>query len=260
MDILLSNILISAKNYLLKSNDERMMFDWLVLKQHDFGLAKSFRHSVPQIQEETKIARYSQEKITQRFVDMGFLTVGKVYHQNNPYRSFFVDFSVLSKPELLGQLVKPGTDTYNSLISNFSHWANEQKKEMKPLSKKQRKEAETEVQAIEALFPRLVEQWNERVDMYNNGELTQEKPSRSRVYVASFVPTKNAKMLMGKLRVKYPDEAIIKAFMVYADEIMRGKIKTPKSILLYFLTCNEGEFDVVNNCYNYYVTSYGRSV
>lgn len=260
MEILLSNILNSAKNYLLKSNDERMMFDWLVLKQHDFGLAKPFRHSVPQIQEATKIARYSQEKIAQRFVDMGFLTVDVVYHQNNPYRSFFVDFSVLSKPEVLGHIVKPGTDTYNSLISNFSHWAKEQKKELKPLSKRQRKEAEADVQAVEALFPKLVEQWNERVEMYNNGELTKEKPSRVRVYVATFAPTKNAKMLMRKLRVKYPDEAIIKAFLVYADEIMKEKIKMPKSVLLYFLTCNEGEFGVVNNCYNRYVTMYGSRV
>ena len=133
MDILLSNILNSAKNYLLESNDERMMFDWLILKQHDFGHAKPFRHSILQIKEDTKIARYTQEKITQRFVKMGFLTVGVVCHQNNPYRSFFINFSVLSKPEVLRQIVKQDTDTYNSLISNFSHWAKEQKKELKPL-------------------------------------------------------------------------------------------------------------------------------
>ena len=259
MEILLSNILNSAKNYILKTNDERMFFDWLVLKQHDFGLAKPFRHSVPQIQQDTKIARYSQEKITKRFVDLGFLTVGVVCHQNNPYRSFFVDFAVLSRPEVLEKIVRPGTDTYNSLISNFSHWATEQKKELKPLTKKQRKEAETEAQAIEALFRRLVDQWNERVEMFNNGKLTGEKPSRTKVYVATFAATKNAKILMGKLRVKYADETIVNAFLVFADEILKGRIKPPKNVLLYFLTCNEGDFDVVNNCYNYFITSYERN-
>ena len=95
--------------------------------------------------------------------------------------------------------------------------------------------------------------------MYNNGELTAEKPKRTRVHVQTFPPTKNAKKLLGKLRSVYSEEVIYKAFMAYADRALRGDIQPKNSILLYFLTCNDGEFELVDRCYNDYACNYGRN-
>ena len=250
---------MTAKEYILQSNDERMMFDWLVQKQIDFGVTKPFRHSIIQVEEATRIKRKMQKLILDSFVSMGFLQISITYHDNNPYRSYFVDFSKLADPNVLGQIIRPGSEIFNHQITNYKQLAGEQKKGLKPPTKKSIKEAEKEAKAIEAMFPKLAQQWNERVDMYNNGELTSQKPARAKVHIETFSQTKNAKKLVGKLRGMYSEEVILKAFMVYADYVLTGSMQPKNSILMYFLTCNDGEFEVVNKCYDYYGCNYGRN-
>ncbi len=259
MDIKLSNIVNNIKDYRLKNNDERTLFDWLVLKQYDFGLGKPFRHSVSQVQEATLTTKYLQKQIFEKFVKMGFLTLGTERYQNNPYRTFFVDFSVLTKPEILSQIIEPGSETYNNLISFFSHWASEQKKASKPLTKKQQKETEAEAKEVDNLLQSLAESWNDRVDLYNCGAITLdgEKPQRTKVHVSTFAPSCKEKRLFLKLLRTYNVQAISKAFMAYADMVIREEIK-PKNLLPYFLTrTDDGEFSVFKDCTNHYNINYG---
>lgn len=258
MDIKLSNIVCNIKDYRLRNNDERTLFDWLVIKQHDFGLGKPFLHSVAQIQNATLTTKYLQKQVFAKYVGMGFLELGKETYLNNPYRTFFVKFDVLSKPEVLGQIIEPGSETYNNLISHFTHWASEQKKELKPPSKKKQKEIEAEAKAVDDLLKNFVETWNGRVDMYNNGEMTAKKPERKKVHVSTFAPSSNDKRLLTKLLRDNNVEAIMKAFMVFADMVVKGEIE-PKSTLPYFLTrTDDGEFSVFIECTNRYNIDYGR--
>lgn len=250
MDIKLSNIVNNIKDYILKNNDERTLFDWLVLKQYDFGLGKPFLHSVVQVQEATLTTKHLQKQIFGKFVSMGFLTLGMERYLNNPYRTFFVDFSVLAKPQILSQIIEPGSDTYNNLISYFSHWASEQKKALKPLTKKKQKELEAEAKAVNDLLISLVETWNSRVKMYNT------KNPEHKMYVSTFAPSNEDNRLFAKLRKTYNDQAIREAFIVYADMVIKDEI-TPKRILPYFLTRNDdGEFSLVKYCNDRFITLY----
>ncbi len=255
-----SNILRMARDYRL-SIEERMMFDWLVVKQEDFGLEKPFRHSIPQVQEATGIARHSQEKAMKHFTSLGFLKIGTDYYQNNPYRTYFVNFSILGKPEVLREIIKADTETFK----DFSEWINElaakQAKQEKPLSKTKQKQLEKEKAKAEAdteiLYNRLCETWKSRVDLYNNGELTGEMPKRTKIYDQLPLGL-NGKRLLWRLSKKYDGQTICNAFVVYADGCLIETIK-PRNIFLYFLKYEDGDFPVVDDMINYHALNYGKN-
>ena len=258
MDLRLSNIVNNIKDYRLSSNDERTLFDWLVVKQYDFGLGKPFLHSVAQVQEATMTTKFLQKKIFDKFVKMGFLTLGEDRYLNNRYRTFFVDFSVLSQPEIIGQIVEPNTKTYCNLISVFYHWAKQQKKSLKPVSKKRLKEMELEAEAVENLHKNMVDMWNSRVDMYNDGEFSSgKKPERLKLHIGTFAPSSNETRLMTILLKEYAADDILQSFMVFADNTLKGRI-SPAHPLQYFLTRDEGVFTVVKECNDYRMMSYDR--
>lgn len=253
-----SNMLRMARDYKL-SIEERMMFDWLVVKQEYFGLEKPFRHSIPQVQEATGIARHSQEKATRHFVELGFLTIGKDYFQNNPYRTYFIDFSALGRPEVLGEIIKPDTETFKKFSEWIKELADAQAKKEKPLSKTKQKQKEKEAakakEETEQLYKELCSEWSKRVDMYNSGELTPMKPKRTKVY--SQLPLgKNGMRLLCKLKTTYDSKTIRNGFVVYADKCLREEIK-PKNILLYFLKYEDGCFEVVDDMINFHALHYG---
>ena len=255
-----SNILRVAKDYRL-SLEERMMFDWLVVKQEDFGLEKPFRHSIPQVQKATGIARHSQEKAIRHFESLGFLTIGTDYFQSNPFRTYYVNFSILGKPDVLGEIIEAGTETYKE----FSEWIHElataQEKQEKPLSKyKQKqieKEAKMEKENTERMYRELCDKWNRRIDMFNNGELTGELPKRTKLHDQLPLGS-NGKKLLTKLNSIYDAETICNAFVVFADECLKERIK-PKNIFLYFLSYEDGCFKVVDEMINYHALNYGCS-
>ena len=255
----MSNIIRMAHDYLLPI-EERMMFDWLVVKQEDFGLAGPFRHSIPQVYEATGVKRYVQDKAIKRFVDMGFLTVGQDYYQNNPYRTFYVDFTILSKPEVLQRIVKAGSDTYLA----FSEWTAELSKAQvagqKPLSKTKQKalarQKEMEIESAKRLHGALCEQWRQRILMYNEGQLTKRRPERTKEYSALPIGH-NTIGLLCKLLSVYDKNSVANAFVAYADKVLKNELK-PKNILLYFLTLKDGDFVVVNEMSNYYTMNYGH--
>ena len=112
-----SNIIRMARDYKL-SNDERTMFDWLVVKQEDFGLGKPFRHSFSQVEKEIHISKFMQQKIIKHFEDLGFLKKTITYFDNNRFNTFLVDFTILTKPEVLGEIVNAESKTY----SEFKKW------------------------------------------------------------------------------------------------------------------------------------------
>lgn len=239
------------------SNDERTLFDWLVFTQRGFGVGKPFRHSIPQVKAATNVTRFSQGKLFAHFVELGFLKLGTDVFNNNTYRSFFVDYSALAKKEVLSQIVHEGTDTFSAMFKMFAAWAKEQAKGEKPLTKKEQKVVEAKLAAVEPLLNILNETYANRVKMYNNGELTSEKPKRTK-NAATLVCTAKSKKQFTTLMGIYNNDSINAAFIAYVDDLLRGNLKTDK-ILPYFLTYDEGEFVVVNRYLEYYTLNYGRN-
>ena len=255
-----SNIIRMARDYNLPI-EERMMFDWLVVKQEDFGIEKPFRHSITQIFDETGLSRYLQGRAIKRFSEMGFLRVGVDYYMNNQYKSFYVDFSLLCQPEVLSMIVKPETETYKDFMQWASTLAKAQKEKSKPISKYKRRQMENEKEEkekkVDELYYILCETWKRRIDMFNNGELTNEKPERAKIY--SQIPMgRYGKNLLVKLSWQYDDDTIRNGFTVYADKVLKGEI-SPQNFLLYFLTNEEGYFPVVDEMVNYHSMNYGCS-
>lgn len=253
-EIVLSNIVRMIKDYKV-SNDERTLFDWLVFTQRGFGVGKPFRHSIAQVKAATNITRFSQDKLFARFVELGFLKLGTDVFNNNTYRSFFVDYSALAKKEVLGQVVHEGTETFSAMLKMFAAWAKEQAKGEKPLTKKEQKAIEAKLAAVEPLLNTLNSVWKERVEMYNNGELTSSKPGRAKL-VSTLVCKPTTKKALANLQNVYNDTDIRYAFVAYADDLLRGNTKTDK-ILPYFLTYDEGTFVVVDRFLEYHSLNYG---
>ncbi len=252
-EIVLSNIVRMVKDYKV-SNDERTLFDWFVFTQRGFGVSKPFRHSIPQVKAATNVTRFSQDKIFAHFVELGFLKLGKDNFNNNTYRSFFVDYSALAKKEVLGQIVREG-ENFSEMLKMFGRWAKEQAKGEKPLTKKEQKAKEAKLAAVEPLLNTLNSVWKERIEMYNNGELTSSKPGRAKL-VSTLVCKPASKKALANLQNVYSDTDIRYAFVAYADDLLRGNTKTDK-ILPYFLTYDEGAFVVVDRFLEYHTLNYG---
>jgi hypothetical protein len=239
------------------SNDERTLFDWLVFTQRGFGVGKPFRHSIPQVKAATNVTRFSQGKLFAHFVELGFLKLGTDVFNNNTYRSFFVDYSALAQKEVLSQIVHEGTDTFSAMLKMFKQWAKEQAKGEKPMTKKEQKAIEAKLAAVEPLLNILNETYSNRVNMYNNGDLTTEKPKRTK-NAAALVCTPKSKKQFATLMGIYDNDSINAAFIAYTDALLTEKFKTDK-ILPYFLTYDEGEFVVVDRYLEYYTLKYGRN-
>ena len=147
-NIVLATNIRYVKDYLV-SCEEMLLFDWLVFTQRGFGSAKPFRHSILQVLKATKVSRYKQNKYFDHFAKLGFLTLGKDIYNNSEYHSFFVDYSVLAQPKVLGEIVRKETETYNEMLKMFVEWAKEQTQREKPLTKKEQKTHEIEKEGVD---------------------------------------------------------------------------------------------------------------
>lgn len=253
--ITLSNIVSVVKDYLV-SNDERTLFDWIVFTQRGFGLGLPFRHSIAQVRAATNVARHTQDKCFAHFVALGFLQQAKENYGGKEYRSFFIDFKVLSKPEVLGEIIRPTTDTHREMLVMFTEWAKEQAKSEKPLSKKQLKEEKAKLEAVDSLMPQLNRTYAERVQMFNEGKLTEEKPERAK-NSAALVCNLQSKKALSKLLQVYDEASIDGSFLAYTDDLLKGQVCT-KKILPYFLTYENGSFVVADRYLEKYTLEYGR--
>ncbi len=255
-EIVLSNMVQMIADYKV-SNDERTLFDWLVFRQRGFGSTKPFRHSIPQVMAATNVTRYSQDKCFAHFVELGFLKLDKESFNNNVYRSFFVDYSALAKKEVLGQIVREGTETFTNMLKMFTAWAKEQAKGEKPVSKREQKIIAAKLDAVEPLLNRLSTLYADRVEKYNSGWLTGKKPNRTKSF-GKLVCTQQGKKQFVKLMEIYSGDDIYNAFMAYTDSILKGETKTDR-IIPYFLTRDDGDFVVVNRFLEHYTLDYGHN-
>ena len=230
----LSNIVTMIPDCLM-SNDERTFFDWLVFKcSYNFDW---FRHSIPQIQNETGVKRRMQDAIITKFKELGFLRCKITYYQNNPYRTFYVDFSELAKDKVLNLLFEEGTPTFDSMFSQFKELAKEQKLQIKRSRSQQKIEGDreqVEAEAFKKLLKEMDETWNSRIRKYNEGELTDGKIPERKKTETKLHKTRQTKTMLKVLRKDYDDRDINNSLLAYADDFLVGNVKV-NHILPYFL-------------------------
>ena len=232
--------------YKFDSNDGIVFFDWLVMTAIWKGYTE-FTYPIQKILKTTKVSRRQQEKYTQQFIDLGFLKVFTRSNNMGRYRSYFVDFSILKTPEVLSHIIEDKD-------SSFKRWATYHATCQKKATKASAIELANNNDFINATRQRLEGTYNERIRMYNEGKLTGQKPNRLKKST-ELSNTKAVKDKIGRLLVQHSDQAIIHAFLVYADDILRGSIK-PSRILQYFLAEEDGEFKLFDSYLNKFNMDY----
>ena len=145
--------------------------------------------------------------------------------------------------QLLGQLIKEGTPTYDLYLKQIKEWAKEQKETTKPLSKREVKEKEQQEVKVNVMIDVLDNVWCERVKKYNSGELTDEEPSRKKRAI-QLARTKNAKNTLSHLMETYNSQSIKYSFIAFADDVLTGGI-SPENLLLYFVKSDGHGYPVV---------------
>lgn len=252
-ELKLSNFLSMIPDCLM-TNDERTLFDWLVFKcSYNFDW---YRHSITQVQAETGVKRKMQDSIFSNFRKLGFLEMKRTYYNGNPYRSFYVHFRMLATSKVLGYLFRENSPTYNVMMQQFRECAAEQKKQTKSRSQTkadEEREAMGTARLNEALR-KIDAVWKRRIEMYNDGELTDGKPQRGKT-VTALHKSKPAKSNLRILLQNYEPDDIKNAFVAYADEVLRGNIETSQ-ILPYFLKRQGSEFPVFGRFLDEFAANY----
>lgn len=256
MSFTYSTYILSRMAYKLAS-DEVVLFEYFCITQEHFLREgkKDFYSSIEQIDKKFNIGRRRQEAIIKLLSEIGVLSVETRPNKDRPTRSkyFCIDFDQLSKATTLAKIIDSSTDYFNEAIAHFKELASVQKSLSKPKKKTAKKTANVDV-----IFGKLQGTLRERVGMYNDGKLTEEKPKRSKV--ASFLPrNKQVETMLSQVIGLYSDMAINSAFMVYIDDILCGRVPAPRKTLENFLSYNveKGCYPVIDFNLEKFNKSYG---
>lgn len=257
MSFIYSTHILTRRSYKLTS-DEVVLFEYFCITQEHFlheGIT-DFYSSGRYIETWFKIKRSRQEAIIKLLSELGILSVETRANKERCTRTkyFRIDFSKLSKPATLAKIINSDTDYFNDALAHFKELASVQK----GLSKPKKKTAKSTVN-VDVIFGKLQDTFGERVEMYNDGKLTSEKPKRAKA--ASFLPrNKQIETMLSQVTDSYSDRAINSAFMVYIDDILCGRVKAPRKTLENFLSYNteKGCYPVIDFNLEKFNKSYGR--
>ena len=241
MSFTYSTYILSRRAYKLAS-DEVVLFEYFCITQEHFMRegAKDFYSSMERIEKEFNIKRTRQEAIIKLLSEIGVLSVETRPNKERSTRSkyFHIDFDQLSKATTLANIIDSSTDYFKEALAHFKELASVQK----GLSKPKKKTAKKTIN-VDVIFRKLQDTLQKRVGMYNDGKLTKDKPSRSKL--ASFLPrNKQIEVMLSQVKGSYDDMAINLAFMVYIDDILCGRANAPRKTLENFLS-----YDVEKGCY-----------
>lgn len=219
--------------------DETIFFDWLVTKSVVVFKFKQFYYSQEKIEKETRIKRYALERIIKRFTAMGFLTVETKQKNEEPGRSRYYSIDFSKVVERLPEIVDQGHQHAKPMETYFSALSRMQKR-------KRRQDTETPKERTnKAIADRVYNKFNEvyesRVEMYNNGELT-EGPRPERAFDAvMFERSAPINALLSKIGKAYDLDTIENSFIVFVDEMLKDQSfrRSISSPLAFFLEYDE---------------------
>ena len=262
-DIVLCNYINRIADYKLHDPLERLFFDWLVMKSIGYGYIE-FTRSLPEVEKDLGIGRKSQERMINLFSEMGFLTMGKKMVKDKLYRSFYVDFAKLTDKDILSKIIKSESANYGYFVEFFKYHAKMQNKAEKP-TKAEVKQAQVDETNAKGLFKELIITYNERIGLYNNGELGDQggkKPSRQKSETSYSYTKKIGKCLLALIEKSDLNKQSIKwAFISYTDAFLCNKMDNkPHDFFKYFLTYNDvdGSYPVVNKYLNIFNRNYSH--
>ena len=240
---------IRIQNYLLPP-DEVIMFDWLLIKSISFGYVE-FHYSQSRIEKEIRIKRTRQDKIISLFQELKFLTVSvkEFSYSKGRVKHFHVSFDVLSDKDVLSEIIDSESSIFNNFISFMEYHSSEQKK----ITKRSKKDEVVSNDNSDTVYKTMNDTYVRRIKMYNNGELTNEKPKR----LKSQTQLQSNRIINKRLNLlnkKYDVNTIINSFTAYTDAVFKGE-EHPDNFMNLFLSYNEIDdswtvFDVYLNKFN----------
>lgn len=250
-EIPLCTNIIRLQSYLL-APDEVVLFDWFVVKQAAFKF-KEFHYSQARIEEETRIKRTRQNVIIGKFKGLGFLS--SQVRENKETRGrvnyFKVDFAVLADKDVLSEIINEKETIFRSFMQYMKYLSSEQRKSSKP-----KKEDSLDREIAGRIYELLNRIYEKRRIMYNDGDLTDEKPQRAKSET-QLQRNKPIEKKLIRLSQSYDDNAIGHSFTAYADSVLKGE-KSPENFMGYFLSYDDTteSFGVFEHYLNYFNLNY----
>ncbi len=231
--------------YLL-ADDEVILFDWLTIKQSLIFGYKPFYYSLERIERETRLKRRRIERVIKRFCAMGILQIATCQKSDSPgrVRYFLMNFEEVNNrlPEIIDQDSEDAKDfsNYFKALSRLQIRAENGKE-----TQRERDSAER----AESLYNQLNEMFWRRIEMYNSGELTDEKPDRKKVKT-ELPKDKSVLEKLKELSARYDEDTICHSFTVLCDEFLKGSkaMRNVDNLIKYFLTFKPemNAFSIVN--------------
>lgn len=256
---------ISRSDAYLLAPDEGLLFDWLTFRQRGFCY-KKFYYSRQRIEREIRVTRRPLERIVKRFSAMGILSTETKPAGPNGGRTTFYRFDFSAVVSRLSEIIDEKHTAFKDFKTYYSALARQQvKADKNALKKTAPKEMELselcDNQNADELYEALCSQWQERITMYNNGQLTPDKPQRAKTYT-QFPRTSAINASMARAMRVYESQTIKMAFIAFADEVLKGGTRYAKvnNLLPYFLVWNEqeGAFPVLNEYLEKFNQRYSR--
>lgn len=251
-EIPLCTNIIRLQSYLL-APDEVILFDWFVVKQVSFKF-NEFHYSQARIEEETRIKRTRQNVIINKFKEMGFLfsQVRENKETRGRVNYFKVNFDILADKDVLSEIISEKDSIFKSFIQYMKYLSSEQKKFVKT-----KKNDSFDKETASRIYNLLNDTYEERRIMYNDGDLTSEKPERAKSRT-QLQRNKPIEKKLIRLSQTYNDNAIKHAFAAYTDSVFKEE-KSPENFMGYFLSYDDttDSFGVFEYYLNYFNLNYG---
>jgi len=223
--------IMRLQDYLLPP-DEIIFFDWLVVKQISFKYVQ-FNYSEKRIEEETHIKRSRQEKIEEKFKQLGFLETEVKLNKriSSHVRYFYLNLITLYREEVLSSVIRRESNYFHEWLEYLYYHASIQNKISNGISPETFK---AHRKIIDDLYEILNQTYKRRIEMYNKGDLTEEKPKRGKIAVQ--IPrNKTLERYLFHMLSTYDSDAIKSAFSAYIDDILTNQIRV-KAFMPYFLS------------------------
>lgn len=233
--------------YYLLPPDELILLDWLIIKAFYFNF-DSFYYSYNRIIQETRINRRRLTAILTKFESIGLI---KTYVGGNAdARTRVTHFHVLFEgiKANLPQIIDPdkGKEYYRGWLDRLNNAIKKNRSVKKDGFRKHKGQT---------VWERLNETYNRRRRMYNDGEITGEKPER--ILTETVLPgsSRHFNALADLQDLGYNEEAINNAFISFTDDTLKGNVK-PANLLDYFLKFENDHYPVLDRYLSYFNTSY----
>lgn len=162
-----------------------------------------------------------------------------------------MNFDVLADKDVLNGIISEKNSIFKSFMQYMKYLSIEQKK-----SVKMKKNDFFDKETASRIYDLLNDTYEERRIMYNDGDLTSEKPERAKSKT-QLQRNKPIEKKLIRLSKNYNDNAIKHAFAAYTDSVFKEE-ESPENFMGYFLSYDDttDSFGVFEYYLNYFNLNY----